>query len=318
MTYYNEKLMELKEKMDRMDRVESILVQLKKQKKELTDKIEELRGIKEKEQADVEQLEGRSLANFFYHVMGKQEERISKEKEEAYAAAVKYDAAVKEKEMVKADIEKRQEELRSLWGCEREYQALYEEKIQFIQSSGNEVARELFQLEKEMVEWENQKREIKEAILAGKQALNQTESILETLDRAENWGTWDLIGGGLVTDMVKHSHLDEAQEMVEQLQVFLRRFQTEMKDIKVQEQLQVNVNGFLWFADYFFDGLFADWAVLKRIENSKEQVLKVKKDIMDALRHLEGLLLKAEQEYGIRKSKKEDLIWETEVEMPKR
>ena len=245
-------------------------------------------------------------------------ERISKEKEEAYAAAVKYDAAVKEMEMVKADIEKRQEELRSLWGCERQYQALYEEKIQSIQSSGNEVARELFQLEKEMVEWENQKREIREAILAGKQALNQTESILETLNSAENWGTWDLIGGGLVTDMVKHSHLDEAQDMVEQLQVFLRRFQTEMKDIKVQEQLQVNVNGFLRFADYFFDGLFADWAVLKRIGNSKEQVLKVKKDIMDALRYLEKLLLKAEQEYGIRKSKKEDLIWETEVEMPKR
>jgi len=37
--------------------------------------------------------------------------------------------------------------------------------------------------------------------------------------------------------------------------------------------MQVNVDGFLRFADYFFDGLFADWAVLDRINQSQEQYI---------------------------------------------
>lgn len=313
--YYNEKLMELKEKMERMNKAESVLTELRKQKKELMNKAESLKQIKEKEQEDVVQVEGRSLANFFYRCIGRQEKRISKEREEAYVAAVKYDAAVREVDAVDRDIKKKQEELRSLWGCDREYESLYWEKMESIKASGNQEAELLLRLEEEMVELKNQIREIKEAISAGKRALSQAESILEELEHAENWGTWDLLGGGFVADLAKHGHLDDAQDKVEQLQIYLRQFQTELNDIKMGGQLKVNIEGFLRFADYFFDGLFADWTVLKRIGNSKEQVLKVKKQIMDAISHLQKMLGIADQEYRMRMNQKEELIWNAEIEM---
>ena len=68
----------------------------------------------------------------------------------------------------------------------------------------------------------NQIKEINEAISAGQIAEYLSERILDSLNSAENWGTWDLIGGGLVADLAKHSHLDTAQDMVEDLQIQLR------------------------------------------------------------------------------------------------
>lgn len=34
----------------------------------------------------------------------------------------------------------------------------------------------------------------------------------------------------------------------------------------------MNIDGFMRFADYFFDGLFVDWMVLDRIQQSTDQV----------------------------------------------
>ena len=121
-----------------------------------------------------------------------------------------------------------------------------------------------------------------EAINAGKTALHTVNEVLETLDNAEGWSTWDVMGGGLMADLAKYEELDDAQEQIEQLQVELRRFKTELADVEITADLQVTVDSFLKFADFFFDGLFADWAVLdhinqaqSRVENTKGQIKRV-------------------------------------------
>ena len=43
-------------------------------------------------------------------------------------------------------------------------------------------------------------------------------------------------------------------------------------------------------ADYFFDGIFADLAVQKRIKQSKEQVQGIKTEIESVLEELERIL----------------------------
>ena len=73
------------------------------------------------------------------------------------------------------------------------------------------------------------------------------------------------MGGGLIADLAKHSRLDDAQASVEYLQSQLRAFRTELADVTISADFQVNIDGFLRVADYVFDGIFADWAVLDRI-----------------------------------------------------
>ena len=42
--------------------------------------------------------------------------------------------------------------------------------------------------------------------------------MISDLDSAQGWGTWDVIGGGLLTDLMKYSRLDDAQASMERLQ----------------------------------------------------------------------------------------------------
>ena len=133
---------------------------------------------------------------------------------------------------------------------------------------------------------EVQLKELEEAISAGRHADQTADLILESLSSAQSWGTFDLLGGGLIADMAKHSHLDEAQEKVERLQGALRRFKTELADVEIIADMQVSIDGFLRFADYFFDGLFADWSVMNKISEARGQVENVKKQIQTVLSKL--------------------------------
>lgn len=116
------------------------------------------------------------------------------------------------------------------------------------------------------------------------------KNIQTSLDSAESWGTWDLFGGGLLTDLSKHDELDNAQAMVEKLQIQLRRFKSELADVAVDADLQISVDGFTRFADFFFDGLFADWAVMDRIDQAQIQVRRTRGQIEGVLRKLEGMI----------------------------
>lgn len=61
--------------------------------------------------------------------------------------------------------------------------------------------------------------------------------------------------------------------------------------------MQVNIDGFLRFADYFFDGLFADWSVMNKISDAQGQVGRVKNQIGTVLSKLNsaGTSVKAEK-----------------------
>ena len=106
---------------------------------------------------------------------------------------------------------------------------------------------------------EGRKKELLEAIAAGSDALNTVNVILDELGDAEVWATWDMFGGGMISDLAKHSHLDSAQHNVSLLQSQLRRFRTELADVgSAADGMQVSIDGFMRFANYFFDGFFAD------------------------------------------------------------
>lgn len=313
MTYYDEKLQQLQEQMARSKQLEAMIKELRNQRDSLTAQVRELESIKLEEQADVDRLEGRSLAAFFYNVIGKMDEQLDKERQEAYAARVKYDAAARELEGVEADLRRYESELSALRGCEHRYDEVLKEKADAIKAAGGSNGEEILKLEERNAFLESQKKELQEAISAGNAALSTTQQVLSSLDSAEGWGTWDLFGGGLVANLAKHSHLDEAQGAIEQLQSQLRRFKTELADVTIQADMQVNVDGFLRFADYFFDGLFADWAVLDKINQSQSQVQNTKSQIASVLSRLDSMMRTLEQEQVQIKSKLDTLVRDAQL-----
>lgn len=121
-----------------------------------------------------------------------------------------------------------------------------------------------------------------------------------------------MMGGDLIADLAKHDRLDQAQEMVEQLQVELRRFKTELTDVSIDAEMQVKLDGFLRFADYFFDGLFADWAVMDHIENSQKQVSQTRQQVEEVLASLESRRDAVERHYNALAQKREEQIFAAE------
>lgn len=282
---YNTELNALQEKLARKGKIESMLRSLRSQLTELQGEEQRLAAQRSKEQYDVDRLERGSLAAFFYAAISKKEEKLDKEKAEAYAAAVKHDTARRQAEAAEYDVHALETELRDLSGVQAEYDRLFAEKMDAVKSENPAFGDELCRMEDRQGCIAAQKREIDEALSVGRDVLSQIASIESSLDSAEGWGTWDLLGGGLISDLAKHSHLDEAQVQINDLQESLRRYHTELADVTVQAQ----VDGFLRFADYFFDGLFADWAVLDHIHSSQQQIGSTRCQVEDMQAKLERM-----------------------------
>ena len=308
MRQYDDELKELQQQAAMKNRLETILKELKKQREALQERVDELAAIKEKEQLDVERLERRSLTNYFYQVVGKLDDKLTEEKQEAYQAAVKYDTTFGELQAVEAEIRAKELEYGRVRRSNERYQEVLKEKQEAVILSGVPEAAEILRLEAQITSLDVQFKELNEAISAGKRAEQIADGILGSLSSAEGWGTWDLIGGGLIADMAKHSHLDEAQGQVERLQGALRKFKTELTDVEIIADMQVNIEGFLRFADYFFDGLFADWSVMNRISEAQSQVKKVKGQISSLLDKLNRACASVKSEQTTAKSRLQELV----------
>lgn len=302
------KLQALREQVARRDQLRSQVKSLQSQLPALEAREEELAAARSKEQTDVDKLEGGSLKAYFLRFTGGLEDRLDQERAEAAQAAVRHDMVCRELASVQADLESAQAELTALADCEEQYRAALEEKAGQLKDAGGPTGERLRDLEARAAVLTGQQRELREALEAGEAARSSAEGILSSLDSAEGWGTWDLLGGGLLADLAKHDHLDDAQRQVEELQVQLRRFHTELADVEIQADMQVRIDGFLKFADFFFDGLFADWAVLDRIHDAQKQVRGTREEIDGVIIRLRTMEQDVDRELADAEAERERLL----------
>lgn len=132
-------------------------------------------------------------------------------------------------------------------------------------------------------------REVNEAIQAGTRALRSLQQARESLNSAGNWGIVDLLGGGLISTFAKHSKMNDAERQIEQARSDLRRFRKELTDVDAFADIHIETGDFLAFADYFFDGLIADWMMQSRINDAKQQVDNAIQKVETVLRRLRAI-----------------------------
>lgn len=137
---------------------------------------------------------------------------------------------------------------------------------------------------------EMMRQEINEAIAAGERALYSLERAQEKLNSARSWGIFDMLGGGFFTDMIKHSRMEEASGYMEDAKHDLKIFQKELRDVQVPTEFRMEVGGFLTFADFFFDGILADYMVQTKITEAREQVADAITRVSHLLNELRGML----------------------------
>ncbi len=285
----NQQLEEAQQQVFRYNKISSTLTELRRQQKELADRVEELKNALEQENEDVDKLEAKSLTHLFYSVLGKLGEQVEMERREALAAKLKYDQAVNELEQLRDQIKLNEEEFVRYRDSQQSYDRLFQKKKEHMLNSHSGTAEQILKLTEELGRAKNNLSEIDEAIRAGEAVCSHIDLAIDSLDSAEGWGTWDLLGGGLVSDLMKHSHIDEAKGEADVIQRKLSQFRAELADVRIQNDIHFETDGFGKFADFFFDGLIADWCMQSRITESKESFENVRRQVNGVLSKLSSM-----------------------------
>lgn len=118
----------------------------------------------------------------------------------------------------------------------------------------------------------DQEREIKEAIYAIDTTLGYLNEAKGYLNSASNWGIFDMLGGGFFSTMIKRGKMNDANRCLEKAKRSVINTKKELNDINQTIDVDLEIDGFLSFADYFFDGLVADWMVQSKINSAQKQV----------------------------------------------
>ena len=130
--------------------------------------------------------------------------------------------------------------------------------------------------------------EINEAIEAGRDAQMRLRRIQETLRSAKGWGIYDLLGGGLISGMMKRIRMEKAQQQIEELRGSLERFNSELKDVQVQCNTSAELSKWLSITDLVLDDPLSDWLSLSEIKDAKAEIDRTEKEVTALLARLES------------------------------
>ena len=103
-----------------------------------------------------------------------------------------------------------------------------------------------------------QLREIREAIDTGRLTLQYLNRARDELSAASGFGIADMLGFDLIGGIGKHMKMGSAKRELESAKRQVMVFQRELKDVSGILDFQIDIGGFLTFADFFFDGILAD------------------------------------------------------------
>ena len=302
------RLQELHRRLARKRKVDLMLQDLQEQLSDLEEEVAFLSEAYLAEQEDVQRLEGEGFMALLYRLLGMLEERQAREEAEAYAAAMKYETASRQLEDVQKHIADLLREQAECADAEAEFSAAFQAERQRLASEDPRKAAELLAAEHRIAAIEAEMHEVEEALAVGETVLQLIDAAAEELSSAEGWSTFDLLGGGLMTDLVKHNKLDHAQHDIYLLQEQLRRYRTELADVTMDTDIRLEIGDFLRFADYFFDDLFSSLAVLDRIVSAQQHLSKAEDQVLDVQYRLQGALDAFREEQEKLKTQRESLV----------
>lgn len=275
----NEQLAVIKEKGRMYEKWNDRLEKLNQEEAEWKTKVQQRLEHLQKEQNDVDRLNSMTLSAFFYHLIGKKEDRLEKEELELMESKAEYDTA----SQMLTDIQEQRSRVQQELDGQRQYQFWQSDYKVLWGKKENDLLEkdaDLQQMAEDREHLSGELQELNEADREGQYLLDALERAEKALSSAGNWGVYDMMGGGMISTHIKRSRMDDAQVAIMDAGRRLRRFQKELEDVKMAVNTELHLGGLLSFADYFFDNLFVDWMVQDKIRKAETQV----KDGLSAVR----------------------------------
>ena len=268
----NNQIYNLKERIRIKEKLESLRdIGTRELEKDLRNRDELLKALK-KEEKDVIKLESTGMSSLFLSLLGKKENQLDKEREEYLTAKMKYEECEESVRELEAEVEYANIELKKYQNVNEEYLKAIKNKRHIILKEDTVESQHLKESLETINELKLDMKEIQEAIRAGEKTNSSLLKMKEHLNTAKSWGMWDMLGGGVISNIAKHSAIEKANQIAHSTQSNLKNFQKELSDVNNFTELTVDLTSFATFADFFFDGFFVDWFVQSKINSSIENV----------------------------------------------
>lgn len=303
LTEINQQIFELKEILRTKEKLQSLKEMVSDELENKRSQALVLEDMLADEEKDVIRLEGTSFSSIFLSLIGKREEKLEKEREEYLLAKLKYEECLGSIKKLDDELSYANSELKRYRGTKEEYDKLINEKQTLIIKEGGSSGKKISENLNAINELRLDIKELREAITAGERTLVSLDKVQNSLESAKGWGTWDILGGGLLSNMAKHSAIDDANNNAHEFQHLLRNFEKELLDVNEFNDIELNLSSFASFADFFFDGFFADFFVQSKIndsiantQNANRKLNNIVSDLRNDLNTLETDLRKREKE----------------------
>lgn len=240
-----------------------------------------------KETNDYKKLEGLSIKKLLAMFADNYEEMMDKEYREMKLAEYKHSELMERIQAYQDEIAHINELLSQYGSLDQEYNTLLNAKRHWATAEGLAGVE---QFESELRLLKSRQTEIEEAIAACKALIVSLNSAKEGLSSAKSWGIFDIIGGGLITSMVKHDHIGRASAFIKDASDKAKLLAREIADLKMYLEIErFEIDSFSRTFDTFFDNIFSDVTIQDEINQAYENICVNAKIADDLLSKLESI-----------------------------
>ena len=111
-------------------------------------------------------------------------------------------------------------------------------------------------------------KELKEAREAVDQVIVRIDAGIKQLESASSWGILDILGGGLISNLVKRNKIGEANRSLEEISSSLKSLNKELSDVDISLPDTIPDSFSDELFDMVFDNIFTDIRVQGEIKEN--------------------------------------------------
>ena len=239
-----DKFCKLCEELTKKNKIDPILSDLYAKRDELESALKDLGTSLQKEQADVEKLEGVTVSSVFYTVIGQKDKKLEKEKAEAFDAEEKFSEIQDQLDEINEEITKHERELRAVRGCDLRYGRLLPQIIDEIKAIDSPASKAIIDTVDSLTRIEAKLTALDEALALCTEALNNAKAAEKSLAISENYAQ------SLSLFNAKHNaplrsdikiNLTQAQQTVDTLSRQIKRLDASLVGSQINFDINIEV-----------------------------------------------------------------------------
>lgn len=264
-----DKFCKLCEELAIKNRIDPILAELYAKRDELEAELNTLQAALQKEQTDVEKIEGVTVSSIFYTVIGQKDKKLEKEKTEAAVAEEAFSALQSELSELNEKIKKYERELRTVRGCDLRYGRLLPQILDEIKTVDSPECKAVIDTFDTLTRLEEKLQKLDEALELCRDALKNARDIAQYIATADYYSKRDhknFSGKDSGYDEIqKYTSLESAQPIAGELTAQIKRLDASL----VGELLDFEMDIEIPFSEMLRDSFGVNLYMQSRIERWK-------------------------------------------------